>query len=183
MLEFVKKYGVIAIIAVLFAFFSFSIVDLVMEEPQYSRYCEPIAKPIVAPNRNCTMEAPPEFMRDCETQGGYVEFQYDSSGCAVSYICNTCYAKDEAARKQHRMIGFIVTSIMGLIAIIIGLYVRSKEDVVEWVISGLLIGGLITVFAGTVSYFGDMDRFARPVVLLLEIALIIFVAVKTSRRK
>ncbi len=71
---------------------------------------------------------------------------------------------------------------MGIVAILFGLYMKTDQEVVEWVYSGILIGGIISVFIGTMMYFGDMNRFAKPIVLFFEIALVVWIAVKTSRR-
>lgn len=186
MLEKVKKYGVIIIIAILFATFSFSIVDVVMEKPDYDDFCYMQAKPVVRDSGiDCAdAESPSEIeVEECRARNGIMESERDSRGCITGYECNTCYGEYEEARKQHRLVGFIVTGILGLIAIIVGLYAKSKKDVVEGIYSGFLIGGIASIAIGTMSYFHDMGRFVRPVVLLIEIALIILIALKTAAKK
>jgi hypothetical protein len=153
-MEHIKKYGIIIVIAVLFALLSFSIVDVILENPKYEDFCEiEIAKPF--------------------EERTALEINKDQE----------CRTKFEVANRQHRLVGFIVTSILGVLAIVAGLYGKSKEKVVEWIFSGILIGGILSIIFGTMSYFGDMGRFVKPIVLILEIALIILIALKAGKKK
>jgi hypothetical protein len=187
MLEKVKKFGIILTIAVLFAFFSFSIVDVVMESPEYEDFCGTDIRPVpVVPKaEECPFfEGPTELEEDdCDERKGRIEYKYDAQGCVQSYECNTCWTEYDEAGKQHRLVGFIVTSFLGIIAVLVGLYAKSKKEVVEWIYSGFLIGGIISIFIGTMSYFRDMGRFFKPIVFLIEIILIILIALKTASRK
>ena len=66
---------------------------------------------------------------------------------------------------------------MGLIALIAGLYLPKKKNPInEWVGSGFLLGGILTILVGTVRYFGDMGRYARPIIILVELVLVIYLA-------
>jgi len=187
MLEKVKKIGIIIIIAILFTLLCFSMVDVVIQEPDYSKFCTDYSKPypaIVQQDVKCPLMVEPSEndYSLCQSTRGYIEYNYDSKGCPQNFKCNNCSAVYEDAGKGYRLIGFIITSILGILAVIIGMYIKSKEDVMEWVFSGLLIGGIATIFIGTMQYFRDMGRFVKPFVLLAEIALIIWVAIRTSRR-
>ena len=186
MLDKVKKYGIIIIIAILFATFAFSIVDVVMEEPDYEDYCFIEAKPIVRDSGiKCPdFEVPEDSeVAECQAKDGRIEYSHDKDGCVESYECNLCFGEYENAQKDHRLVGFIVTGILGVIAIIVGLYVKSKSEIVEGIYSGFLIGGIISITIGTMSYFPHMGRFIRPVVLLVEIILIVLIALKTATKK
>jgi len=184
MLKNVKKIGVIIVIAILFAFFSFSIVEVIMLEPDYRDYCRDIVPKRFVEAQNCGELDIPEVQEDaCYDQRGFFEYKYDAQGCPVSYECNTCQVELDEASKEFRFVGFLVTTILGVIAIIAGLYVRPNEEVVEWVFSGILIGGIISIFIGTMMYFRDMGRFLRPIVLLGEMALIMLITWKTTRKK
>ncbi len=188
MLENVKKFGVIVVIAILFSMFSFSLVNLVVEQPDYNDYCgykdriAPIS--IVAKEGRCpSFEEPSAQEREeCNSQEGFIEYDYDGSGCPIGYQCSTCSAEYENVSKKFRLIEFITTSIIGLIAIISGMYIKTKSDVIEWVFSGIIIGGIAAIFIGTVSYYNDLNRFVKPFVLLAEMVLIIWVAIRTTRK-
>jgi len=181
MLGNVKKYGVIIIIAILFAFFAFSLVDLVIERPDYEDFCR-FDKPLPRDSECQNVQPTESEMDDCFEREGRIKYTYDTSGCATAYECDMCSKLYEDASGDHRLVGFIITSILGLIAIIVGLYARSKDEVVEWIFSGFLIGGIFSIFFGTMSYFQDMHRIVKPIVLLLEMVLIVWIALK-SRKK
>ena len=182
MLKTVKKISTIIVIALLFAFFSFSLVDLVYQEPKYNDFC--IEKPIspVPVTKACdSFVLNDSDFESCSETDGNIEYIYDSNGCPVDFKCSMCQKNLEDSRKTHRLVSFIITSIMGLIAVLVGLYSKSK-DVVAWIFSGFLIGGIISIFFGTIIYFGDLNRFLKPIVLLAEMALIIWIALKTTRK-
>jgi hypothetical protein len=186
MLEGVKKYGIIIIMAILFATFCFSIADIIYERPDYNKFCPTVEKPVpqfVAKEQTCkTIPEPTEQeINECAAQRGFIDYKYDTNGCPVSYKCNTCSASMEDAMKRYNLNVFIIVSIMGVIAIIAGMYAKAKVEVVEWVYSGILIGGIAAVFIATMMYFGDMSRYAKPFVLLIEMGLIVWVAVRTTK--
>jgi hypothetical protein len=189
MLEKIKKIGIIIIIAILFSTFSFSIVDLVIERPNYEDYCgfEGIkAQPLIRDTaKECSgFIGPTESeQKECNDQRGYIEYTYDENGCATKFSCNTCSAKYQDASDKQRLMGFIITSIIGIMAIIVGMYMKSGNEIMEWVFSGILIGGIATVFISTVSYYSKLDRFVKPIILLIEMGLIIWVAIRTSKKK
>jgi len=183
MLGKVKKYSVIIIMAILFTAFSFSIVDLIFPRPDYEDFCSQnsfIARPLEKGAECNVIDVPEQDLDDCNSRKGFIEYSYDSNGCPESYTCNTCTAELDEAGKDYRLKGFIITSIMAVIAIIIGLYVSSKMEVVEWIFSGFLIGGIMTLAFGTISYFRDMGRFVKPVILLCEMGIIIWIAVRIA---
>ena len=180
MLNKVKKYAIILVIAVLFTLFSFSIVDVIVEKPQYDDFCNynmpravmPVDKPANCSDINIS---------DVECKG-QIQYSYDAYGCATSYECNTCNLEYDEASSDHRFIGFIVTSIIGLLAVVVGLYAKSRKEVIEWIYSGIMIGGVMSILIGTMMYFSDMGRYVKPIVLLAEIILIILIAIKTAKK-
>tara|TARA_Y100000310_G_scaffold310020_1_gene354725 strand:+ start:4239 stop:4817 length:579 start_codon:yes stop_codon:yes gene_type:complete len=187
MLELVKKIAVIIVIAILYGFFSFSIVDMVIERPDYEDFCPMKAMPLrkaISEEQDCPslIEPTEADYEDCNEREGDIQYLYDESGYRQSFECSTCRTLHEEANRKHSLYGFIITSILGVLAIIVGLYVKSKTDIVEGIFSGFLIGGIVSIFIGTATYFNYMDRFIKPFVLLAEIALIIFIAVKTAMK-
>jgi hypothetical protein len=184
MLENVKKYGIIIVMAILLAAFCFSVADVIVQRPEYNQICPSSEKPIPAGSKEQACVAIKEPTQDdemrCSEQKGYIEYKYSSLGCPTSFSCNTCQAKYDEITKNYDMIIFTIVSILGVISIIAGMYVVSRKEVVEWVFSGILIGGIAAIFIATMMYLWDMNRYAKPLVLLVEMALIIWVAIKTT---
>jgi len=186
MLDSIKKYAIISVIAILFAFFSFSVAHMAFEEPRYENYFKGLSVPIRQPGESeCIDSVLPNDSEysSCYMAGGDLQIDYDQSGCPSGYWCDMRRQEYEGAMKRFRTMSFIITSAIGLIAVFVGLYARSDQDVIEWIYAGLLIGGILAIFSGTASYFNDMGRFLRPIVLFIEIALIVFVSLKTSGTK
>ena len=72
-----------------------------------------------------------------------------------------------------------MASVLGFIAVVAGLYLPSAANPLhEWIGTGFMLGGLADIFIGTGMYFSELHRIARPVVILLELVLVIFVAYK-----
>src|SRR4030042_5798879 len=157
----VRKILVIFLIGILYAVFVQSVIEALYPSPDYEDYCASdylytpsfkTAEPV-----NCTPLAP--LM--CE-KGGNVREVY-SGNCAVSSYCDYCSRDLEQAQQERGMIVFIISAIMGLIAIAIGLMLPAhKNPINEWVGTGFLLGGLITLFTGTIMYYDDMTRILRP---------------------
>ncbi|MFH1408523.1 MAG: hypothetical protein ABIH34_01320, partial [Nanoarchaeota archaeon] len=69
------------------------------------------------------------------------------------------------------------------VVIIIGLYLPAEKNVLnEWIGSGFLLGGLITLFIGTALYFSDFLRWLRPIVILFELGLVIFISYRKLKK-
>lgn len=185
MLDTVKKLAVIVTIAILFSVLTFSIAELAIEKPQYNDYCIFTPKPSTVPVSNtCPDNAIDEnLVQECYSGGGVVRYDYNNLGCPVDMRCDTCSADYDAAVSHFRLISFIITSILGLTAILVCLSLSPTNEILDWVFSGFTIGGLVSIFIGTISYFSDMNKFIRPVVMIVEIALVIWVALKVKKNQ
>jgi len=43
--------------------------------------------------------------------------------------------------------------------------------------------GILSIIFGTVSYFNDMGRFVKPIILIVELGLIILIALRTAKKR
>jgi hypothetical protein len=89
-----------------------------------------------------------------------------------------CFEAQSAARDMRGFIEFIIAGIAGVITTIAGLYIRSNKEASQSLSTGLLIGGLFTLFFGTVENWGSVGLIYRPFVILLELIIVVFVAYK-----
>ena len=71
---------------------------------------------------------------------------------------------------------FILMVISGFIALILGLFILNGA-----VSSGALLGGLFTLFIGTVSYWGRFQNWSKIVILGLILVALIWIAYKKTR--
>ena len=88
-----------------------------------------------------------------------------------------CCKEQEAAQQRHSSTLFYVAVALGLLFIIIG-FLLPLGSVHEWVGLGLIIGGVIGMFIGTVSYWSDLTRWMRPVVIAIELIILLVIVYK-----
>lgn len=96
---------------------------------------------------------------------------------------NECYEDERELRGAQNRIVFIVSNIVGLLTIFAALFISYRSDLVNWASTGFILGSLLSIFIGTMRYFSDLDKIARPIVIFLEIVLVLFVAYRYMRKK
>jgi len=177
-----RKIGVILAIAILFSIFTFATINAIYPSPQYDDYCRPHVEkyPYGYPARDpadCTRVTSPteNEINQCVDDKGTITWTYDEFGCPQSYRCDFCQRDLDAANEKHYFIEFIISAVFALIAILVGLYLPSKNgDLNEWVGTGFMLGGLITLFTGTAMVYGELHRVVKPVVILAELIIVLY---------
>lgn len=183
----VRKFAIIIVIAVLYAILIYSTVEAIYPSPKYEDVCRDQMKfsypekPISLPTemqKNCTAIETPK----CD-EGGYPQYTYDQYGCAKEAKCDYCNRDLQLLNAKHSKVNFILSSILGLLAIAAAMYLPiNKNQLNEWVATGFMIGGLIALFVGTASYFNQMSRIFRPLVILAELMIVIYVSYRKLNR-
>ena len=175
-----KQTGLIIGIAILFAFFVYFTIEAIYSSPKYEDFCknnyfrEP-TPPKINGQVNCTDTWQSKEVQDCSANKGNPEFKQDSNSCDVFDKCNYCNKEfDEFNNKYQRNV-FIITAIIGIIAIVFGLYFG-----IEFMAGGFLFGGIITLAYSTIRYFskGNVDNWLRVIVLFIEILILIWIGYK-----
>lgn len=181
----IRKIIIIFVVAVLFSVLVFSVIEAVYPQPKWEDYCRQDSYPKAVPpgitGQNCTaINVPSDYEKNCTDSHGNIEFtNYDSVGCAKSYRCNTCDYNFQQVNEKHSRYVFYISAILALIAIFIGMYLPAKENSLnEWMGTGFMLGGAFALFFGTATSFSSLDRYARPIIIFLELALVVFVAYK-----
>lgn len=165
----VRKILIIFVVGILYAIFVNSFIDAVYEAPEYDEFCDVRAVPIM--NKDCEPIPVPKCY-------GQLEYEYDSNNCPISVLCNECNADYREARESYNLVVFIISSIFGLLAIVAALYLPLKKNVIQWIATGFMLGGLVSIFIGTARYYADMARLLRPFIILIELLIIIYVSYK-----
>lgn len=188
----VRRIIVIFVIAILFTIFINVSIEAFYPMPDYADYCKndnyPRPMPYKEPPSNFScpeFQTPQTITHSCPSEKGSVEYKYDERGCAKEAYCETCNVALDKANQKYNLAVFIISAVMGLIALIAGLYLPQKKNPInEWVGSGFLLGGILTILVGTIRYFGDMGRYMRPIIILIELVLVIYLAYrKLGNRK
>lgn len=158
-----RKAVVSITIAILFTFFVFASIEAISQSPEYSDYC------------NYTLQYPDraELVQE-EFEEQRQEFEQKQRECQEEY---------ELANEEYSFFVFLISGIISLIGIFIALKLPEKDDVMAMIATGLLIGGLITLFVGTIRGWEGLHIYLRPLVLLAELVLVIYLAYKTMSSK
>jgi len=188
----IRKIIVILIIGVLFGIFTNSLAEAIFEQPDYEDYCESYTSfydknaPVSVPVSGCNIcnytEPTPEERENC-TNGDLAPV-YSENNCIKSYRCETCNKEFEDAESKYNFKIFLITALLGLVAIILGVYLPKEiNSLNEWIGTGFMFGGLISVFIGTARFFGDMHKAIRPIILLIELIIVILITYKKLKEK
>ena len=187
-----RKIIVIFLIAVLTAVLAYSITAAVMPKPQYEDFCTGEFYPRIEPMQPYKQIAPeytcPAFddtqAQECSKTKGMPEYKYNEYGCPIEMTrCNYCQNNFNEAEKKFNFILFVTDAIIAFIAIMVGLNLPDKKEVSTWIGTGLLFGGLISLFFGTVVYYTNLGRYIRPVVIFIELVLVIYLAYRKLSEK
>ena len=184
----VRRIIVIFVIAVLFTILINVSIDAFYDQPSYETYCRNnFAKPMQIVERDAVcapIQPSQELLDSCTPEKGQIDYKIDERGCAAEPYCEPCSGNFNRAQEKYNFIVFLISCVTGLGALIAGLHLPQKKNPInEWIGSGFLLGGLITIFVGTARYFGDMGRYVRPIVILIELILVIYLAYKKLGKK
>ncbi len=183
----IRKIIVIIVIAILFAIFVQTLANAIFTEPEYSAYCYRgyIETPVrqVDPALGCPNITYVDFQA-CHAAGGMVLTDYDAAGCVSNQTCSNCQLDYETAQDTFAFMVFLFSAVLGLLAIFLGVYLPQHRNTLHaWVGSGFMLGGLITIFTGTVRSFSTFENWAKPVVIGLELVLIIWLTYRYLGQK
>lgn len=182
-----RRVAIIFVIAVLYAIFVNALIAAFYPEPRYEDFCKQKfypEKPYPASTRG-TVECPKykeptiQELDKCAEDKGFPDYLYDANGCPVEYKgCNFCQRDFDAVMQKHNYIYFIVSSILALIAIGVGLLLPVKVSLNEWIATGFMLGGLIALFFGTFMSYQHLGRYVKPLVILAELAIVVYLSYK-----
>lgn len=181
--EDIRKYGLILTIAILYAIFATTLIDAILTEPDYSKGCYYDTPKVVGPETRCDTPYNTTFERQCQATGGVVMPIYNNSACPTSYECSMCQKEFNNIQQRYQLKVFLLSAVLAGISILAGLMLPYRKNILnEWIGSGLIFGGLFTLFVGTMRSFGNIGEVYRPIVIFLELVLVIFLAYKMYGR-
>jgi hypothetical protein len=188
-----RKWAVAITIAILFTIFVNATIEAIYKSPEYNDFCrtayydKPYVEPVIVKQANFTCPSFTDVSEDeknkCIDAKGMVDYKRDVNSCPTAYKCEMCNAYFQDSQKMYNLIVFIISAILGIIAIVVGIMLPSKNPLNEWIGMGFMIGGLFTIFVGTIRAYSDIDRFYRPFVMLAELILVIFLAYRQFSNK
>lgn len=149
------------VIAILTASFLYSVGYAIVQPAEYNEFCDLGPYPDRF-NGNATDEE----------LDAYNEAQQE---------CQEAY--DEARERVQNWLFYIVSG-LGVLVIIGALYVHSpKVDLKFYLTAGVIFGAIAAILFSTMQNWSEFTRYVRPFVLLIEIALVTFVAIRLFSSK
>ncbi len=121
-----------------------------------------------------------EQENNCYNQEGQPIFEYDDNGCIISIKeCDLCNKEFNTAQDEHSKVIFIVSIIVGIIALIIGYGILSIEPVG----SALMTSGIWAIFWGTAINWRNISSIWRFLLLLLAFVLLVWITLRLNKQK
>ena len=180
-------------IAVIFVFFVAFGIKAFYKEPKYEDFCKtgvpidfvsgnngyysgPYPARIKGPEPDACAKTNVDydkFRKACAEKNTDVIYQYDDKGCQVAKECTSCNVDYNKGRNIYFRNVFIISGIVGIIAIIIGAVLQLTS-----VSAGLFGGGVLTIIYGTINYWSELADWARFIILGIALAVLIFLGYK-----
>lgn len=155
-----RKAVLAIIIAILFTFFVQATVDAIATQPDYNDFCGDLDRP--------------DRINEDISEAEWEEYRQQEEACREEL---------DNARESYNLVVFIVSAVAGVIAIIAALNIPVNDNIGITISTGILLGGLLTLFVGTIRGWSGIDEVIRPLVLLAELLLVIYLAYKTLGEK
>jgi hypothetical protein len=165
----VKEIAITVAVAVLFSALILVAVDAFYSMPEYSSYCDNSIRPLTT---RCLTDTTKEEM-DCYDSGGTPTYTYNESGCQVYESCSQCNNNYNSAVDSYRFNLFLILGIIGLAAIIFGVYYN-----IEFIGSGFMFSGIFLLLYATAQGFSTFTKYVRVFVVLLELCIVLWIAFK-----
>lgn len=175
----VQKIGLaLSIIIVLNLFFNYGIYTF-YPSPKYEDFCtEEITRKAYDTKESCEAIGGVWITSFSQEFGGERAVPIKPEGEAeFKSYCDatfTCRENWQDIRSIYNRNVFIILVILGLLSVIAGLFAAS----VSAVSSGLLYGGFISFFIGTVRFWSDMNEYLRFIILGIVLVVLIVIGYK-----
>tara|TARA_Y100000310_G_scaffold331112_1_gene404101 strand:+ start:4462 stop:5016 length:555 start_codon:yes stop_codon:yes gene_type:complete len=176
------KKGILSTaIAIVLTIFIIQAESIILNEPEYNQFCEreqfprPIAEKLITDESTCrdTFIANADIENECIDNKGQVLYKTNEKGCQEATECSTCNIDYETARDNFERTAFFISLIVGIIAIVAGVLIKTNA-----IGTGLMGGGLLLIVIGTMSYWSGLQQYARLIILGIVLAILIFIGHK-----
>jgi len=148
-------------IAIILPMFLIYGMDTFYPRPEYQDYCGEYGRAIPFVQNETPVS--------CAEEGG----RWINKYCDYDYACRSEY---ESLMEDHGMISFIVLILLGLAAVIGGVFIKVLSAS-----SGLMAGGIITVIFSSMAFWRYVQGYLRIIFLGMVLAVLFTIAYKKSK--
>jgi len=160
-----QKLLAVAIAIVLVAFIAVGI-ETFYKEPINKCYDELRPKAFIS---NC------DFLQEPNRTSCFIEQQKINEAQILEQ--EKCYKGFQPIENLYKRNVFIILTIIGVLTIILGLFLKE----VSAVYLGLMIGGLINIIEGIIRYWAQMNEYFRFIILGILLIILIWISYKKLR--
>ncbi len=138
---------------------------------QFEERAIPI-KPVEISQYSCT--------KSFEKEDGTFDFncqlttEKDTGHCEIDFYCREEYNN---ARDVYNRNVFVISIILGLIAIIAGTYLNLTS-----VSAGIMGGGVLAIIYGSLRYWADMNEYFRFTILAIALGVLVWIGYKKFKK-
>ena len=163
---------IIAIVIVMNLFFNYAL-SLFYTEPQYETYCPMnVYNQVYDTKDQCiaTGGSWNEQVVPVDTNTTTAMKTKISGYCDQTYTCNKTY---QSAQKVYNRDVFIILIALGILALILGVFVKISllSIAFSW-------GGVLSLLIASVRYWGSADNLIRVIILALALCALVWLAIK-----
>ena len=90
----------------------------------------------------------------------------------IKSVVMRAHRSERGVSLAETLVALFILAVVGA-AIIGGVYYK-----IEFLGTGFMFSGIFLMFFGTIQNFNELNKWTRPIVLLLELGLILFIAYK-----
>ena len=172
-------------IAIVYAFLVGYGTNLIYNAPEYNDICKARYYPsypdkAFPEQRNCTFNAElNKQARECTEQGGNPVYDYNDKGCESSLTCDFCQKEFDEANKKYTRTIFIVSGVMGIIAIAVGALIFN----IEAIGAGLMGGGVLSLIYGNIRYWQNLNNWMKVIILAIALIVLIYIGILLNRKR
>ncbi|MBL7054459.1 hypothetical protein ISS05_01745 [Candidatus Woesearchaeota archaeon] len=112
-----------------------------------------------------------EVNLNCRTREG---FEGPSGNCDIFSKCNKEF---QEAEKPYAKNSFIIIIILGLVAVILGSYLKLIS-----VSSGIMGGGVLVMIYAAMRFWRNLDEYLRFAILVITLAVLIWIGYKKFKK-
>ncbi len=180
----IRKYGIVFAVAILSAIFSYAVADAVTPAIDWNEcsradyaygYDSVPVKETRADGTTCPAVSIDAGLRaSCADRKGEIVGIRGDDNCITSFECSTCNAQLQAKQEHKSSFIFYTMVVLGLIFVVVG-FLLPQGAINEWVGAGFILGGILSLFVGTVAHWSNLARIARPIVIALELVIVLYI--------
>lgn len=160
----IKSAILALVIAIVFSSLVGYAIEVFDESPDWSDFCGKVRAPRVVGEGG---EKVVESQQSCEGNEGA---KWMNGYCDYNYQCQQDY---EDARKKHSFTVFVVAVPAGVIALFVGVALGLPS-----VSSGLMLGGVFSIFYGTAVNWENFSDLVRVTILAIALVVLIWLGYK-----